>query len=314
MSPQQFPGISELGKMLFSRLNCGPAKNTRPAFNYRPQKENTDKKYTAANPIQNFFKGLTSSLSKMQKSNPRVDYYQVVNEFLPEGVSLIKPKYPANSREIQFADLDGDSRNELIASYKTDEGIKTLILKNRSGSWEKIGEIDNAEFSTLTYRSTGDITGSGKTNLILALNSPGKSSKLSGYNLEDNMANELFTLNCDRFEVLSSQKTRSGLSKTQIALWNRNSDDTYDVKIMDWNGVEFEPVSQPSYYFSRVVPYYTGKINQNPYSPVYWYNLADTLIKSGAKRDALIAIEAGTRMDKESQYKDRFIELKSKLI
>jgi hypothetical protein len=314
MRQQQFSGILELGKMLFSRLKCSPMNNARPYFNFRPQKKSTVNKYTAVNPLQNIIKGLTSSLSKMKKSEARVNYISVVNKFLPEGVSPLKPKHPVNSKQIHFADLDGDSRNELIVSYKANEGIKTLILKNRNGNWEKIGEIDNSAFDTLIYCSTGDITGSSRRNLILGLKSAEKGSKLFGYSLEDNITNELFSLNCDKFEVLTGKKTRDGLSKAQIAIWNRNiDDDTYDVKILDWDGAEFQQVNEPSYYYSRLVPYYTGKIKQNPYSPVYWYNLADTLIKSGADRDALIAIEAGTRVDSESQYKDRFISLKSRI-
>ena len=96
-------------------------------------------------PVESIMKGLGSITAQFTAKPDKVDYTALVNSFLPPGARLIKPQYPEGSEEIQFADLDGDGRSELVTSYRTGEGIRTLVLKKDAVQWYKMAEISNPE-------------------------------------------------------------------------------------------------------------------------------------------------------------------------
>lgn len=317
MLPLQIPGILFAGRMLLSKYNPAAAsdkRNFRVKQYPKPQKM-VLKPSTLVNQLQTMFKGLTTSLSKITNKTTREDYNAIVKSFIPGGAKLLTPQYPSNSRTIQFADLDGDSQDEMIASYKIDQEIRTILLKKQNDRWNKIGEISNSGYDTIHYRNLTDIAGIGRNQLLVGLSSTGKRSTLYGYSLESGSFQQMFAQNYHKLDVAKSQANRSVPSKTQLALWNEKEGEGYDVELLHWNRSQLEPVENTStYYFRNVAPYYVKRIKQMPYNASHWYNLSDALVKAEAKKDALMAIEVGMALDKDSKFKDKFQELKDQVM
>jgi len=226
----------------------------------------------------------------------------------------LTPQYPKNSEEIHFADLDGDSQNELIASFRHNNEIKTLILKKQNNHWHKAAEISNPEHDTISYRGAADVKGEGKKQLLLGLSSNENTPTLYGYSLENSTAKKIFHRSYHRFEILGSSKNNDASEKAKLAVWDKKDTDSYDIQVLHWNGLELEPVKDTSsYHYKSAVPHYVKKVKQKPNSPSNWYNLADALEKSGVYRDALVAVKVGMKQDANSAFKENFLELRNKL-
>jgi|GEM_PF-321379 len=299
------------------------------------------------NPLNNLIRGLTSAVTQAIQPAPEEDYDSIIRSFMPNDAQILTPKYPSNAGTYEFADLDGDSRNELIASYRQNNEIKTIVLKKQNELWQKITEVSNPQYENINYRGAVEITGNGKKQLILGLEEKNSAPSLFGYSLEDFSLNEIFKRNYDRFEIV---RNRNNPSEAYIAVWNKRTsgdgsedrndmcdrpfnsfvqndessiqdinsnyvEDSYDIEVLTWNDTQFEPVrNTASYYYRNVVPYYVNKIKRNPDTPSSWYNLAEALVNANAYRDALIAIKAGMAYDINSELKDKFMELRNKII
>jgi hypothetical protein len=264
--------------------------------------------------LKTLARDLSTTISKVTKKIAGEDYNSIVKSFIPAGANTVVPQYPVNSERFQFADLDGDSKDELITSYKLGDELKTIILKKENERWHKAAEVSSTDYATLNYRNTADIKGEGKKHLVIGMTSKGKTPTLFGYSLEKGSMNKIFTRNYHIVEVLKPPKTRNGTAKTQLAVWNRKEDDGYSIEVLNWNGSQFEQLkNRAPYYQKSVVPYYAQRVNLSPYSPSNWYNLADALAEAGMSRDALTAVEVGTAQDRNSAYKEKFAALKNKI-
>lgn len=153
VTSDRYPSLYESMSQLKQHLRTNLAANTA----------------TIPNPVQTLVRGLTSSLSQIRTTLVGEDYNAVVKHFLPENAKILSPRYPINSEEYLFADLDGDSRSELIASFRHDNKIKTIVLKKQNDRWHKTGEISSSEF--------GDI----KTEVLLILPEKVKKQLLIGF-------------------------------------------------------------------------------------------------------------------------------------
>lgn len=318
MLPLQLAGLALAGRTLLSKYSGTKDKSPLPSKSKAPTKPRPQIKYAAnktspaINPIQTLVKGITSTLSQITTQLAGEDYNAVVKNFLPGNVKLLKPQYPANTDEIQFADLDGDSRDELITSYKHNNEVKTIILKKQNNQWHKAAEIGHPEYDVLKYRNTADIAGEGKQQLLIGMSSKGKAPVLYGYSLENNNLNKLFAQNFHRFEVLHPSGNRNIALKARLAVWKKRDADAYDIDVMHWNGLQLEPLKDSaSYFYRKVVPYYVQKVKQLPTSPSNWYNLADALSKAGVQRDALTAIDVGMSLDPNAMLKEKFSALRN---
>ncbi len=318
MIPLPIPGIALAGSMLLSRYNqdSTPGKKNKRQFKLPSQREATPQKsYKAVNPFENIFRGLSSTLSQLIKGSPREDYAAVVQGFIPAGARLLKPQYPLGAGEIQLADVDGDSRNELIASFRHHDELRTVILKKQSGVWGKSYEINNANYEAVHYRGLADITGEGKNQLLLGLFREGSSPYLYGYSIADGNTQQIFSHNYNKFDLLNLPGGRGNTVRPQLGIWNRNNTGAYDIEVFNWDGSGLRPVSDTfDYYYRSVVPHWVQRARQEPSSPAVWYNLADALVKAGVYRDASVAIEVGLNQDRNSEYREKFIELKKSVI
>jgi len=262
------------------------------------------------NPIKALLNGLSTSVSHLTQKSAAEDYNTVVRKFMPDDAKFLTPQYPNNSTNIQLVDLDGDSQNEIITSYKHNNEIKTIILKKKNDQWIKAGEIHHSEHDKVHYRKVADLTGQGKKQLLLGMSSKDKPSKLYGYSLENDKATQIFTHNYHRIEMLKQPNA----DNAHFAVWNKKDSDSYDIDVMHWNNSKLEPIkSTAGYYYKSVAPFYASKVKQTPYSPSSWYNLAEALVKGGAHRDALMAIDVGMKVDKASSLKDKFTSLKNEI-
>ncbi len=261
------------------------------------------------NPFRNLFSTLSSTVSGLTKK-PQEDYNKVLKGFIPEDAYLLTPQYPPDSQNFRLADIDGDSRSELLATYRQNDEIKTLILKKQGETWGVADEILHPQHDNLHYRGIADITGQGRKQLLFGMTSEGKPASLYGYTYEDNKSKQLFTQEYDQFEIVRHSRS----PKACFAVWNRKDADSYDINVLQWDGTKLEPVPNSSgYYLRNVAAYYANKVKKNPRSAAGWYNLADALIKAGEYKDALTAIEEGNRSDRNMLYADKFADLKNSI-
>jgi len=316
MPPMRENGIAQIIKILLSKYNSSKLSGNRKfEHKSRPRTDHmTRKAANAINPLQTLLKGISSTLSQFTTRTTKEDYSTVVKSFLPANAKLLTPKYPGDSREIQFADLDGDSYKELIASYRLYDEIKTIILKKQNEHWSKAAEISNLEYDTLSYRGTTDITGVGRKQLLIGLSSGGKASTLFGYSLDNKKINKMFDRCFSRFAVLEQSKDKDAAARAQLAIWNKKDSGAYSIEVLHWNGLQLEPIKKVTPYYSRsVIPYFAQKVKDSPYTASHWYNLADALEKAGANRDALMAVKVGISQDRNSSLTESFLALKNRI-
>lgn len=273
------------------------------------------KTYTPVNPFNAILRKL-SSFSQAGHKNRSVDYNAVAARFIPPNGQLVGPKFPANSSKILLADLDGDSKKELIATYRTDNSLKTIILKNRNEQWELAGECEAPGYSALNFRYAEDLAGDGKRRLLIGVTSDSIPPVLHGYTFDDCCLSEIFKMDYQRLELIkNSSKGKRSTNCSQLAIWNCKDKGAYDINVYKLNGQELEQQKDlTNYYIRSVLPYHAKEVRKNPYSPMNWYRLADVLSKSGFGNDALIAAETGIMLDSNSEYKERFEALKKDIL
>jgi len=263
-------------------------------------------------PVESFLKEINSAVLQLTAPPVKTDYRATVNSFLPPGATLLRPQYPAGGNDIQFADLDSDGRKELIASYKTCDGINTFVLKKDAVQWCKMAEITNPGFDAIHYRSIADLSGNSKKYLLVGLISPLNSRTLFAYEITDGSAVKIFSRDYCKLEVQKS-RTASGVVVDAIAFWDEEAAGIYNINLLRWNGIELEGINPSRYLANRVVPYHIRALRQKPDDVVSWYNLASSLYGAGDTSRAARAIELGLRYDPDPVLRSRFDSLKSVL-
>lgn len=263
-------------------------------------------------PVESLIKGLNNITAQFNSKPEKIDYTAVVNSFLPPGARLIKPQYPEDAGEIQFDDLDGDGRNELVTSYRSGDGLRTLVLKKDEVQWYKMAEISNPEFTDMHYRNSADIAGDGKLNLLLGLTSSRQDRTLFAYSVSDGSSKKIFSKKYSKLELVKT-RSASGHAKDACALWHETAPGIFDIELVHWNGIDLESLDKSRYLAGKVLPYYIKKLRQDPDDTTGWYNLADTFLKAGDKTRAERALMYGLEHDPDPLMKDRFAELQRQL-
>lgn len=301
LSDQLGNAIAGLRSNVLKSLKSGPVGNLKP--------EAIGKMKT------NVLGGFSSAISQFTKSLGGEDYYKTVKGFIPADAVLIKPRHFSNTGELGLADLDGDQKEELIASYKSSSGVGTIVLKKYNEQWFKEGELLLPGYDSISFRDISDVAGTGKQQLLLGFPSADRKTVLHTYAFENGVFTKLFERSCSRFELLGARNTRnSSKGRIQLAFWDSESDGAYRIEVMQWNGLELEAVKDKTRYFAgKVIPALTQQVRRNPYSPAAWYNFANALSEAGYTEDALTALNTGLELDKTAVYTTRFSELKRKL-
>lgn len=287
----------------FRQLMLRPVK-IAPAFEL-PSIESLRK------PVESFIQDLRNTVSQITEKPVKIDYNAVVNSFIQPGATLLRPQVPESPGQFHFSDLDSDGRNELIASFRTKEGIKTLILKKDDIQWYKMAEINNPGYVGVHYRNTAKIAGDGKNYLLLGLISELQNRSLFAYSIGEGNARMMFNRNYNKLELIRTRGASP--AKDKVALWIEEAPGIYDIELVSWNGLEVDN-SGSSYYLSgKVVPYYIRKLRQSPGDTVSWYNLANAMSKTGNTADAATAVRIGLERNPDALLKDKFNALKSRL-
>ncbi len=263
-------------------------------------------------PVESLIKGLNTAVSQFREKPEKVDYHAVVNSFLPPGARLLKPQYPENAGDIQFADLDSDGRSELVTTYTTTDGIRTMVLKKDEVQWYKMAEISNPDFVAVHYRNSADVAGDGKKHLLLGLASRHQKHILFAYALTDDGARKIFSREYNKLEVQKS-RTASGSVTDAIAFWDEETAGIYNIDLVHWNGIDLESLNPSRYLANKVVPYYIRTLRENPDDTLSWYNLATSLSGAGDTVKAARAVNLGLRHNPDTQLRNKFDELKNRL-
>lgn len=94
----------------------------------------------------------------------------VVQEFLPQGAKLEDPKNPTGAKAIQQQDMNGDGKDELLATYRVGQNpgqLGAVLLQEKQNKWQKVWELNYALACALDHASFADITGDGRPELLL---------------------------------------------------------------------------------------------------------------------------------------------------
>lgn len=312
--PPKGSGLEQLGRMMEKYSNNKKPKKKR----YSPKKITMANKSNMKDPlealkgsVQSITRNLNNVIGQIIKKPEVIDYTSVVKTFLPENAKILKPKLPKGAQEVMLADLDGDQHNELIATYKTNEGVRTLVLKGQGDQWQRAAEIYHQAHDGIEYRNVVNLTGEKKLQLLTGMTGGTSGNMLYGYTLTDGAAARLFSRGYSWVELVRGPaKARNNKGET-LSVWNRDIDGNYDIEVLNWNGLQLEHVNDDmNYYRTRVAPYYLNKARQNPSSTGSWYKLAEAFIKAGAYKDAMMVAEAGARQVQDQQMKEKFLLLK----
>lgn len=303
-----FPRLPRLPQLPpFPRLPQLPQLPPFPAF----PKLGAGGSGISGNPVQSLIKGLSSSISRIKTGIMGEDYHTVLQPHLPSGAHLVKPLYPRNAGEVTLADLDGDKQDELIASYRLGNEIRTMVLKKQKEEWVKAAEINDTGYEALKYRDTADMTGEGKPHLLAGFSNPEKASVLHGYVLSEAGLQRVFVRPFHRLDIVDSSRYEHTESRAHLAVWNREQDGAYRIETLRWNGRNLEPAGgNHAYYRKKVLPYYAARIKRMPHSASRWYDLAEALANAGVPEDARIAADIGMGQDKDENLKEKFEALK----
>lgn len=291
-----------------------PRKNVKFKRYTRPYNKKNTREFSLPNSLRSLIKNLSTTLSSVTRKNATENYDDVIKSYIPEGAVNLVPQYPVNVGKYVFADLDGDTQKELVTTYRLDGKNTMLVLKKQKDNWKKIAETTSSQFDTINFMSTADIAGDGREHLLIGWKTNEGHGELLGYSLKEDSLKEEFTHSYNYLEVVNPANRKPGAGQVQIALWNKKTDNSYDVDLKSWNGSELNSdKNQASYYSRKVLPYYGSMVKKMPYNPSNWYYLADALGKSGMYKDALDSIEIGLGQNPVSPSKEDFEALKDRI-
>lgn len=317
MLPIHLAGLALAGRSLqLKHEGRPPLKSGKTRFILKPRtKKHVYKNPPGVNnPVQTLMNGLSNTYAQIKKVLVGEDYDSVIRNFLQDNIKPLTPRYPQRSKAFQLIDLDGDSADELVTSYRYNDEIKTLILKKQGAHWYKFAETSTPGYEVLSYRNSANITGEEKKQLLIAFSAKDKPSVLHGYSLEDGGTRRLFTQNFNRFEIIDAPAANNRPQKAQIAVWEEKDEGSFNINVLNWNGTQLEKAADTAgYYRKSVIPYYVRKVKQSPASASGWYNLAKALADTGARTDAMAAVEAGMSLNRAPEFNEKFTALKNSL-
>ncbi|WBW99331.1 hypothetical protein [Oceanirhabdus sp. W0125-5] len=156
-----------------------------------------------------FFNGCDKfSLPEEMIQKPNMDNKIAVAEKvirdLPINYELIIPKNIEEGSAINFADLTGDGKEELIAVYKNKDKLNEygiIILKELLGTWDQLYIIDGVavEIDAIMLK---DINNDGKHEIILKWLEEDEKIRVEVYGEKNNKMFLRFEKKCDDVEII----------------------------------------------------------------------------------------------------------------
>lgn len=227
------------------------------------------------------------------------EYQQLIKyiqEQLPTGAKLIAPANPVGAKAIQKGDLDGDGQDEIVATYSigADPGqLKVAVFKEK-----EIWSSDGTGY-ILDWFSIQDITGDKKPELLLGWTvGASAGNELEIFTWDDNSLKKLTVMGYHKLEIEDMPGANGTDEKAEIALWQRDIGDSYNIEVMRWQDNGFVPAEDVyPHYFKKAVEFYNLKVKEIPDAAIYWYYLADSQVKANLAEEALQSINTGVALN-----------------
>lgn len=185
-----------------------------------------------------------------------------------------QPKQPL----LQYIDIDGDGKKELIGIYRSNQQLYLFTLKEQFGHYRLISVLKGTGYQ-VSYLGTAHITSHKTTNIVVGWQIGGIWSKLSIYEwtklgLKEKQLNGDYTFSKIEIADMPGQNGKDG--KAEIALWIHDTAEAYKVELYRWENDKLVPAHDVDpYYFKKVVEYYKQKIKEHPDYLFYYQYLKD---------------------------------------
>lgn len=224
-----------------------------------------------------------------------------VNKHLPKGAKLVDPSEPAGSKAVQTIDMNGDGKEEIVATYRTVESDGTngpvgmLVLSDAASGYKELINYKSEGYS-VKFIKTAAITGKDKKDIVAAW-SIGASigSGVDVLTMQDDKVKKIASFYANKVyieDMPDSKGIKDGID--EIAYWQHDTGEAYIIDVVRWNGEKLVSATDvyPG-YFKTVVPYYQQKVKEMPGAAFYWYYLADAQLKAGYDKDAIVSANKG---------------------
>jgi hypothetical protein len=243
--------------------------------------------------------------------------YSRINNLLPQGTFIISEEGSNNEKLVFKRDIDGDGHKEILAIYKlekTENVVFLMVIKDTGGVLSIIDSVkgDGFNFDILSF---SDVDGDEKEEILLGTTIGEQYRNLYVFKLKDSVVEKLFSTSYSKFEVIENGIYGNTTKQAVLALWYRDIEESFKIKTVRWNGMEFiEAKDVHKYYYVKVMNYYADKISKSPNCAHYWFYLAEAQSKCGLKKEALKSISQGVSLDQSYPSKQHFEDLKNSII
>ncbi|WP_172408335.1 hypothetical protein [Desulfosporosinus sp. FKA] len=200
------------------------------------------------------------------------------------------PDQPSGGGAVQQADLEGNGKNEVLVTYSNGANPPVLgaaLFSKQKGQWQKLWSVTGQGYA-VSYAGFADLTGEGRPELLLGWRMGTTVSGLDIYTMSGQNLQKMTSLCYSKLDVgnFTSQKGSHGTA--QLAVWQHDTGDAYQVEVLGWNGKALVPDGDAYLnYFPKVVSYYQEQLKGMPDAVFYWYYLADAQLKVGQPQAAI---------------------------
>lgn len=240
----------------------------------------------------------------------------IASAFLPSAAKLVMAQKPYKVPVVFKADIDGDTIQEIIAVYSYSGNIYSMVLKNHSGKWRLLANIKGKGYSVSNLMAA-PITQSKINNLIIGWQIDKTWSELEIYKLTEQGLVNIANKNMIFSKIdLGDMPGKNGMDgKYEIALWSHETDKAYNIEIYKWDNENLVVAKDLyPYYFKKVISYYEKLIDESPNSPIYWYYLGDSQVKSGMVDAGLKSIDKALEFSSPYPSEVDLLKLKKNLL
>lgn len=249
----------------------------------------------------------------------------VIQKFIPKEMQLSPAIDSKRGKAIIRRDIDKDGEKEIVFTFeslKERNKCGIIVLKKEKDSWKEIlKDYDNNNCVYKVYFK--DIDGDKIDELLVSYSSGKEEEKsLKVYKFDDKKT-VLKLIGEEKYDKIYMKDmpncTGKCDKKIEIALWNKDIGDAYEVKVIRYNGKKFVKAEDVySHYYGQVIDYYRYKLRkkENKDSALMWYYLIDAQMKAGKSKEALSSIYDAKRLNLEGyeKVKDRIDKLEKKAL
>ena len=201
----------------------------------------------------------------IQKPNmdKKITVAQELIDKVPSTYELILPRNIENSAAINYADLTGDGKEELIALYKVKDKLneyKIGILKELMGKWERLQFIEGTalDIQGVIFK---DINNDGKDEIIIKWLQDDKKIRVEVYSEKNDKMFNRFVETCDNVQIIDLDNDNID----DIVLFNINEDGQVIATLYDIENIESQEVNSiiiPSDGNVREIHANSGKVSE----------------------------------------------------